>query len=63
MFINTVDEYMAYRETAVPIIVSGKGKRQVLVPCANTILAARPLVIANTYNPNHVSDDKMELLY
>lgn len=63
MFINTVDEYLAYRQTAVPILVASKRKRQIPVPCANTILAARPLVVANTYNPNHVSDDKMELLY
>jgi len=62
MFIDTVDQYLAYRETAVPIYVPGKRKRQILIPCANTILVARPLVIANTYNPNHVSDDKVELL-
>lgn len=62
MFIDTVDQYLAYRETAVPIYVPGKRNRRILIPCANTILVSRLLVIANTYNPNHVSDDKVELL-
>lgn len=63
MFIDTVEEYLAYRESYEPVYVTGKRKRQILVPCANTILVKRDLVVANTYNPNHVSDDKMELLY
>lgn len=63
MFIDSVEQYLAYRETTRPVYVTGKRGRKVLVPCANTILVARDLVVANTYNPNHVSDDKMELLY
>ena len=62
MFIETVDQYRSYRKTAVPIHISGKRGRKVLVPCASTLLVKRPLILANTYNPNHVSDDKMELL-
>jgi len=63
MFIDTAEQYLAYRETVQPVYVTGKRKRQVLIPCANTILARREMVMANTYNPNHVSDDKIELLY
>ena len=63
MFIDTPEQYVAYRATVQPVYVTGKRKRQVLIPCANTILARREMVMANTYNPNHVSDDKMELLY
>lgn len=31
-------------------------------PCLTTILVSRDKVIANNYNPNHVSKDKMQLL-
>jgi ParB-like chromosome segregation protein Spo0J len=62
MLIDTAQQYRDYRPTAVPVYVAGKRKRQILIPCANTILVARPLIVANTYNPNHVSPDKMELL-
>ena len=62
MFIDTVDQYLAYRETAVPVTITGKRKREITIPCANTLVVRRELVIANTYNPNHVSDDKLELL-
>jgi hypothetical protein len=37
-------------------------KQEILFPCLNTILVPRENVIANTYNPNHVSPDKMNLL-
>lgn len=32
------------------------------VPCANVILVARELIVANRYNPNSVADDRMLLL-
>jgi ParB-like chromosome segregation protein Spo0J len=62
MFINSIDQYLSYRDKIEPIYVKAK-KQKILVPCANTFLVLRSLVIANTYNPNHVSDDKLELLY
>lgn len=62
MFIDTVEQYLAYRESVEPVYVTAKRKRQILIPCANTLLVKRDLVIANTYNPNHVSDDKIDLL-
>lgn len=62
MFIETVEQYLDYRKTADPVYVPAKRNQKIAVPCANTILVNRALVIANTYNPNHVSDDKLELL-
>jgi len=32
------------------------------IPCMNVILVPRDQVVANTYNPNNVSADKMDLL-
>jgi ParB-like chromosome segregation protein Spo0J len=63
MFINSVEEYKAYRTAVQPVYVKGKRGRQILIPCANTLLTRRELVVPNIYNPNHVSDDKMTLLY
>lgn len=63
MFIDTVDQWLAFKQAMQPVYVPAKHKRQILIPCANTILIARPLIVANTYNPNHVSDDKIELLH
>lgn len=63
MFINTPEDYYAWRTSTQPVLLPGKKKVQVAVPCAHTVLARREMVVANTYNPNHVSDDKMELLY
>lgn len=61
-FINTAEDYYAWRASLQPVILSGKGQVKIAVPCANTVLVRRSLVVANTYNPNQVSDDKMELL-
>lgn len=61
-FIDTPDQFHAWRSAMQRVILPGRGKVQIAVPCANTVLARRSLVVANTYNPNHVSDDKMELL-
>lgn len=61
MFIESVADYLAYKQTATAVEVQGK-RRKIVVPCANTLLVKRDMVVANTYNPNHVSDDKLELL-
>lgn len=62
MFIDSVEQWLQCRDSITPVYVTGKRKRNVLIPCANTIVVKRDMVIANTYNPNHVSDDKLELL-
>ena len=61
MIIDTADQYLAYASQVQPIVLTGKKRIRINVPCANTILVRRDLVVANNYNPNHVSDDKMEL--
>jgi len=61
MFIDTVEQYLAYRSNVQAVYLQGKQHR-ILVPCANTIIVNRSLVQANTYNPNSVPDGKMELL-
>ena len=58
MRIETIEQYLAVREAMEPIIVQGK-THKIAIPCANTLVVKRELVIANTYNPNSVPDDKM----
>jgi ParB-like chromosome segregation protein Spo0J len=62
MYIDTPEQYYAWRNAMQPVILAGKGKVRIPAPCANTVLVRRSMVVANTYNPNHVSPDKMELL-
>lgn len=61
MRIETIGQYLAVREAMEPIVVQGK-THKIAIPCANTLVVKRELVIANTYNPNSVPDDKMDLL-
>jgi len=42
--------------------IAAANGRTVNVPCLQTILVRADMVVANTYNPNHVSSDKMALL-
>ena len=63
MFIDTVEDYLDLRSKLMPIYVDAKRKQKILIPCANTLLVRRELVIANTYNPNSVPDSKMDVLY
>jgi ParB-like chromosome segregation protein Spo0J len=63
MFIDTVEQYLSYRATAEVVMITGKRKQQIAVPCANTLVVKRDLVMANNYNPNKVSDDRLQLLH
>jgi ParB-like chromosome segregation protein Spo0J len=60
--IENIQDYLTVRESIQPISVDSRRKQKVLIPCVNTLLVARDLVQANTYNPNAVPDEKMELL-
>lgn len=60
--IDTMQDFLAERAQMQPVYIQSRTRGQVLVPCANTLLVKRELVVANTYNPNAVSSDKMELL-
>ena len=61
LFIDTMAQYRAL--SLEQVFLTGKRNIQIHIPCMNTLLVKRELVAANTYNPNHVSDDKMRLLY
>lgn len=60
--VNTMADFEAARASMRPVTVRSKSRGDVLVPCANTILVKRELVVANAYNPNAVAGDKMDLL-
>lgn len=62
MFIETIDQYLSIRNQMEKIYIPGRRKLQILIPCVNTLLVKWSLVQANNWNPNSVSDDKMELL-
>lgn len=64
--IDTVSQWLVLRRTMTPVVVVATGRMggiPIPIPCASTIMVRRELVVANAYNPNHVSDDKMQLLY
>lgn len=60
--IQTMDDFLQARSEIVPVFIHSKTHGDVLVPCCNTLLVKSELIAANAYNPNHVSDDKMNLL-
>jgi len=62
MRINTKEQFRDVRNELRTEYVVSKTHGKIPVPCCNTILVKTSLVVANLYNPNSVSDDKMELL-
>lgn len=60
MIIETIADYLSVRDHQPPQVKAGKIK--IAVPCMNTLLARRELVVANGYNPNYVPKEKMRLL-
>jgi ParB-like chromosome segregation protein Spo0J len=61
-YINTIEDFRNAKAAMEPVYLTSKSKGKILVPCANTLLVKTSLILANAYNPNSVSDDKMELL-
>ncbi len=61
MIINEPSDFTAARRR-MESVASQSLKCPIAVPCLSTLLVKRSLVVANTYNPNAVSPDKMELL-
>lgn len=59
--LDTIDDYLRWAAAQRHVSLSGTSCN-VRVPCCSVALVARQLVRANTYNPNHVSGDKMALL-
>lgn len=62
VFIDSVEQYQAWLAAYQPAYITSKKHGPVRVPCSDTLLVKRELITANTYNPNHVSRDKMQLL-
>lgn len=60
--IDTMEQFRAIRPLLEPIYIESRTHGRVLVPCVNTILVRPELIVANSYNPNFVPDDKMDLL-
>ena len=61
--IDTLEDFRVATTAMQPIVVRSKSRdEEVRVPCLNTLLVKSELVVANSYNPNHVSNDKMHLL-
>lgn len=60
--IDTAADYREARAALEPVAITSRASGRVLVPCCTTILVRPALIAANTYNPNSVSPDKMELL-
>ena len=60
--VQTVAEFLEARKKCEPVFIQSKKLGPIEVPCANVILVARELIVANLYNPNSVADEKMLLL-
>lgn len=61
-YVDTVEQFRSIKNKIKPVYVVSKVYGKIQVPCMNTILVNTKLIIANTYNPNFVASDKMELL-
>lgn len=61
-YIDTMEQFHAARDEMKPVFIQSRKYGKIPVPCANTLLVARDLIVANNYNPNTVSKDKMALL-
>lgn len=61
-YIDSVEQWLQIREALQPIYINSRKHGRVEVPCANTVLVSTSLIVANSYNPNYVPKDKMELL-
>jgi len=61
-YVDTIDQFYSAKSDIEPIYINSRTHGKVLVPCVNTLLVRPSLIVANTYNPNSVSDDKMSLL-
>lgn len=62
VYIDTMDQFLAWRRTLEPVYINSRTHGRILVPCANTILVRASLVAANRWNPNTVPPDRMRLL-
>jgi ParB-like chromosome segregation protein Spo0J len=57
-YINSIGDYFKYKETLQKVFMKSK-KGNIEIPCMNTVLIKRELVVPNHWNPNYVHKDKM----
>ena len=60
--IDTPDDVARARAALTPTFITSRSAGRVLVPCGSTVLVRPTLIVANTWNPNHVPEEKLELL-
>lgn len=61
--ITTTEELKRAVEAIQPVkVYSKKHDKEIEMTCNNLLLVSRDLIVANTYNPNSVSSDKMQQL-
>ena len=60
--VNTAEDFFRIRSEVKPATIQSKTHGTIPVPCTMTLLVRKELVVANSYNPNSVSGDKMQLL-
>ena len=60
--IDTAADFLAAIQNIKPVYIHSKTDGPILVPCVTTLLVKPELVRANTYNPNSVPEEKMDLL-
>lgn len=58
--IDTAEQYAAYRQTRRDFSLTGKYGVSIRVPCVNTVVVRRSLVLANAYNPNNMPEPKRQ---
>lgn len=62
IYIDTREDFLRTWPLLEPVYITSKTRGKVLVPCARTLLVRSELVVANTWNPNSVPEDKLLLL-
>lgn len=60
--IDTAADFLAAIQNIKPVYIHSETDGPILVPCVTTLLVKPELVRANTYNPNSVPEEKMDLL-
>jgi ParB-like chromosome segregation protein Spo0J len=60
--IDTVEDYLAMRDQLQPAYIQSTACGPIRVPCVDTLLVRTEMLVANTWNPNHVPEGKMQLL-
>jgi ParB-like chromosome segregation protein Spo0J len=61
IYINNIQDYYKYTNSVEKVYLKSN-KGNIEVPCVNTVLIKRELIVPNYWNPNYVHKDKMAQL-